>query len=415
MKTSKAIIISLLIFLILSTIFISKNLIIALAVDYLPSQAKAMIKVLINKGSENERLSNDYNEKFLPETQIIKLKFKKFRFDVFSNAEAGYYQKLAGQSKSPYKSFFIDIFNKDILVITDALGKSYMIKNLQNLASSNKNLASIPSNIKPTKVLDTYIYKDNLFISYIDQSDNCRNFVISKAKINKKFLEFKEFFREEKCATFIQGGRMQSMNFQNKLGLLFSIADNIADKPNNDPQSDSSNYGKIIFKSFDKDKEIIYSKGHRNPQGLLVSKNLILSTEHGPKGGDEINKIEYKKNYGWPISSYGTKYSSNFDYAQSHTKLGFQDPIFAFVPSIGISEIIKVPNTFNKYWKENFIISSLNKKSLFRVKFDEDFSKIIYFEEIFIGQRIRDIKILNKNILLALEGKGELGVLTNYE
>ncbi len=415
MKTSKVIIISLLIFLILSTIFISKNLIIALAVDYLPSQAKAMIKVIINKGNENERLSNDYNEKFLPETQITNLKLEKIRFDFFSYAEVGYFQKLAGQSKSPYKSFFIDIYDKNILVITDTLGKSYIIKDLKNLNSIKKKLTSIPSNIKPAKVLDTFIFKDNLFFSYIDQSDNCRNFVISKAKINNKFLEFEEFFREKKCAAFIQGGRMQSMNFQNKLGLLFSIADNIADKPNNDPQSDNSNFGKIIFKSFNKDKEIIYSKGHRNPQGLLVDKNLILSTEHGPKGGDEINKIEYKKNYGWPISSYGTKYSSNFDYAQSHNKLNFQEPIFAFVPSIGISEIIKVPNAFHKYWEENFIISSLNKKSLFRVKFDKNFSKIIYFEEIFIGQRIRDIKILNDKILLALEGKGELGVLTNYE
>ena len=186
MKTSKAIIISLLIFLILSTIFISKNLIIALAVDYLPSQAKAMIKVLIKKGNENERLSNDYNEKFLPDTQITKLKFQKFRFDFFSYAEVGYFQKLAGQSKSPYKSFFIDIFDKNILVITDALGKSYMINSLKNLNLSKKNLASIPSNIKPTKVLDTYIFKDNLFFSYIDQGDNCRNFVISKAKINRK-------------------------------------------------------------------------------------------------------------------------------------------------------------------------------------------------------------------------------------
>ena len=45
--------------------------------------------------------------------------------------------------------------------------------------------------------------------------------------------------------------------------------------------------------------------GHRNPQGLLVFDNIVLSTEHGPRGGDEINKIMFGKNYGWPISSYG--------------------------------------------------------------------------------------------------------------
>ena len=70
-------------------------------------------------------------------------------------------------------------------------------------------------------------------------------------------------------------------------------------------------YLRIIFKSFDKDRKVIFSKGHRNPQGLIVLEEVILETEHGPKGGDEINKIIYKGNYGWPISSYGEKYNSN--------------------------------------------------------------------------------------------------------
>ena len=147
----------------------------------------------------------------------------------------------------------------------------------------------------------------------------------------------------------------------------------------------------------------------------MVYDNIILSTEHGPRGGDEINKIEYGKNYGWPIASYGMKYKSNSEYLQSHVKHGFKEPIFSFTPSIGISEIIKVPETFDKNWSENYLVSSLNKKSLYRVKFDENFSKIIYFEEIYVGQRIRDIKILDKKILLALENKGELGVLSAYE
>ena len=56
----------------------------------------------------------------------------------------------------------------------------------------------------------------------------------------------------------------------------------------------------------------------------MQKKNLILSTEHGPRGGDEINKIIFNKNYGWPISSYGETYSSigkkknNLDFKKSH-------------------------------------------------------------------------------------------------
>ena len=208
---------------------------------------------------------------------------------------------------------------------------------------------------------------------------------------------------------------MQTLMLENNLGLIFSIADNVADEPKDDPQNDNSNYGKLIFKEFNSGQTQIYSKGHRNPQGLIVFDNTILSTEHGPRGGDEINKIEYKKNYGWPVSSYGMSYSSKDNYIQNHNQNNFKEPIFSFVPSIGISEIIKLPNSFNKSWQDNFIIASLNKHSLFRIKFDNKYSKIIYFEEIYIGQRIRDIKFYKNNILLALEGKGELGILSNHE
>ena len=79
------------------------------------------------------------------------------------------------------------------------------------------------------------------------------------------------------------------------------------------PQDRNSSFGKII-KINDINKHnnpSIFSIGHRNPQGLFVSKKfkLLLSTEHGPFGGDEINIINEANNYGWPCKSYGVKYS----------------------------------------------------------------------------------------------------------
>ena len=60
--------------------------------------------------------------------------------------------------------------------------------------------------------------------------------------------------------------------------------------------------------------------GHRNPQGLLFDKqnNIILSSEHGPTGGDEINIITENSNYGWPIASYG--YGHDLIKFQNHSK-----------------------------------------------------------------------------------------------
>ena len=150
---------------------------------------------------------------------------------------------------------------------------------------------------------------------------------------------------------------------------------------------------------------------------MLVKDKLILSTEHGPKGGDEINKILFGKNYGWPIASYGKKYFSNNFYKNNHYSFGFEEPIFSYIPSIGISEIIEIPNQFYKNFEDNFLISSLNGKHIHRVKFSQNFDKVIFDEKIFIGSRIRDLKYnhSSNSILLALESNGEIGVLKRYE
>ena len=212
---------------------------------------------------------------------------------------------------------------------------------------------------------------------------------------------------------------MQKFTYNQQDGILFTTGDNDADKPNLKPQKSDSIYGKTIFKSFKNSKPIIYSLGHRNGQGLFVKNELVLMTEHGPRGGDEINKITFNKNYGWPIASYGEKYSSNseknYNYKKSHKNYGYEEPIFSFIPSIGISELIYLPNSFSNKWIDNYLVTSLYGRSIYRIKFNEDFNKIIYMEKIFIDERIRDIKFFSKDnmVLLAFEEKGQLGILTN--
>ena len=70
-----------------------------------------------------------------------------------------------------------------------------------------------------------------------------------------------------------------------------------------------------FFDSYDENIEYnIFSLGHRNPQGLVVKDDFIFSLEHGPQGGDELNIILKGKNYGWPITSYGTRYYDGKSY-----------------------------------------------------------------------------------------------------
>ena len=163
----------------------------------------------------------------------------------------------------------------------------------------------------------------------------------------------------------------------------------------------------------------MFASGFRNPQGLFVKNDLVLATDHGPRGGDEINKVEENNNYGWPDASYGEEYSLGFKNLEkinikSHAEYGYVEPIFSFIPSIAISEIIELDNNFSKKWQDNYLISSLRAGSIFRVKFDENFEKVIFYEKIKVGKRIRDIAYdkQKKLILLALEDEtGSLGII----
>jgi len=363
-------------------------------------------RIIFYKKKFSDSFHNNYNQNYLPNTQFQKLSLKKYRLNFLPRNE-----------DSKNFSFFIEIIeNKNILTI-DSKGNFYLIENLYKNELKAKDVIKIKNNLIIHKTLDTFLYKNKLFISYINLENKCKTFKIAYADFNLKYLDFTNFFSGKECKKGIGGGRMQNYVFNNTNGIIFSLSSDIQNFPTNEPQEESSIYGKILFKNFNLSELKIFSKGHRTTQGLIVTDDVILSTEHGPKGGDEINKIKYSKNYGWPIASYGGKYGKNDmipSYDLDHSKLGFIEPIYAFVPSIGISEIIKLPNNFSNHWKENFIITSLNRGSIYRVKFDKNFEKLIYKEEIFIGKRIRDIKYFSKKklILLALESRGELGVLS---
>ena len=82
-------------------------------------------------------------------------------------------------------------------------------------------------------------------------------------------------------------GRMAFYNHNDEDGLLLTTTAQC--KTNNLAQDDNSIIGKILFIDFKTKNYKIFSKGHRNPQGLTIEKNFILSAEHGPTGGDEIN------------------------------------------------------------------------------------------------------------------------------
>ena len=191
------------------------------------------------------------------------------------------------------------------------------------------------------------------------------------------------------------------------------------DEQDSKPQDPKSIWGKVLEFKSENDKPLVFSSGHRNILGLMTDNGRIISTENGPAGGDEINLLVKNENYGWDVASYGRKYSASFDsfYYQDHEEMGFKEPIFTFLPSLGISQIIKIPNSFNRRWKDNYLIATLSSRHLLRIKFDQNYSKLMFVEKIFIGERTRDLVYLNKEkfVVFALEESGSLGILANIK
>jgi hypothetical protein len=424
-KKSFAIIILFLIFFLLLTLigFLPKkesknsnyNKIFQLIEYITPEIFHSTIRMLVNNNINSQRIKNDYNTVFLPETQFAKLDFKKIPLNFIRVSDVGY------KNVFRRKPFQIETHKNNIFIMPKK-GNIYY-KSINDLYNFDKTFKKIDSSIETENSLDFYMDQNHIYVSYVKNSNNCKHLYLAKAKINFSKLIFEDIFSiTNECMGNIQAGRIQKISKDNISHILISTAaDMLKDKGQKDskPQSDSSLYGKIIAINEKDYSTKIYTKGHRNILGIAVVGNTILATENGPFGGDEINIINENKNYGWDIASYGKKYKDQNNDDDDvgnyldHKTLGFEEPIFSFVPSLGVSEIIKIDNNFDKDWQDNFIIGSLNYKHILRVKINTDLKRVDYYEEIYIGERIRDLKYLESEslIIMALENSGSIGIL----
>ncbi|MDT8372139.1 MAG: PQQ-dependent sugar dehydrogenase [Gammaproteobacteria bacterium] len=118
----------------------------------------------------------------------------------------------------------------------------------------------------------------------------------------------------------------------------------------------------------------IWSVGHRNPQGLFYNRDTqqLWESEHGPRGGDEINLIEAGKNYGWPVISYGKEYWSPLPVGKGTHQQGMEQPVKVYIPSIATSSIIQYSGKAFSDWKGNLLAGALNVQHLNRIILDEN-------------------------------------------
>ena len=154
----------------------------------------------------------------------------------------------------------------------------------------------------------------------------------------------------------------------------------------------------------------IWTYGNRNPQGLamLPASSILFETEHGPRGGDELNILSSGKNYGWPEITYGKNYSGTTITKYTH-KEGMEQPVIHWTPSIAVCGIDFYDGELFNNWKNNLLVSSLKFERLYRLEIDDD-DKVIDQEIIYeAGSRIRDVQTGPEGfIYIALEDPGRI-------
>jgi hypothetical protein len=198
-------------------------------------------------------------------------------------------------------------------------------------------------------------------------------------------------------------------------GLLLSVGDYGFEGLNGKPafpQLPNVSYGKVLLLDM-AGGAVPFSIGHRNPQGLFVdSEGRVWSTEHGPEGGDELNLLVRGGNYGWPLATYGTAYDSDaWPLATDPGSHGrFREPAEAFVPAVGISQLLQIESTYLPRWAGDLLVSSLQAAMLFRVHLVDD--RVIYTERLDVSMRVRDIAEGQDGRILIWNDAGEVASLT---
>lgn len=147
----------------------------------------------------------------------------------------------------------------------------------------------------------------------------------------------------------------------------------------------------------------VYSYGHRNPQGLAWNPfdDKLWLHEHGPKGGDELNRIQAGANYGWPRVTHGREYTGGLISEQTHAP-GIEPPVWHWTPSIAPSGFAVYDGKPFAAWRGQMLVGALKFRSVYRVQLRQDggvHEQVLPEPQ---SHRIRDIRVLEDGLIYLL-------------
>lgn len=326
--------------------------------------------------------------------------------------------------------------NKDFLILTLRNGEinayNLISKELRKLASVDGVLAGGQGGLLDIRVLEKgdqeWIYFSYTYKAKEGKGSHVR---LSRAQIDWKKYQLKDFqvlftTVPDKPKAMHFGSRIE---FDEKKEKVFLSVGERGERQN--AQDPSVQYGMVarfnldgsipednpFFNSQEKNAHVIWTMGHRNPQGLarVPGTDYLLEQEHGPKGGDEINLILKGHNYGWPIVTYGHEYSGPKIGVQH--RMGLDQPLYHFTPSIAPSGLMVYSGKKYPALKDHIFSGSLKLKHLNHLVPQKKLSTLLVFSdkrEIFEFNEYRHFKDLNQRIRNVRESpEGEIFVSTD--
>ena len=174
--------------------------------------------------------------------------------------------------------------------------------------------------------------------------------------------------------------RQQAQNRNSHLGKVIRLNDD-GSIPSNNPFATSKDA-----------KPALWSYGHRNIQGMTLdpTRNRVWATEHGSRGGDELNLIERGENYGWPVVTHSREYSGGLISPET-SRPGLVDPKVIWTPSIAPSGLAFYNGDRFPQWRGNLFAGGLVSQDIRRIELDEG-GNVLAQHSIPIGQRVRDVR-----------------------
>ncbi|RFF28949.1 MULTISPECIES: PQQ-dependent sugar dehydrogenase [unclassified Wenzhouxiangella] len=297
------------------------------------------------------------------------------------------------------------------MLVTERPGR---LRHVSADGNVSEPLAGVPEvdNRSQGGLLDVAIAPDfessrTIFLSFSEpHEDGTNNTALARARLkeDRSGLEDIEVIFSQQPAVESTGHFGSRIVFEDEDTLWLTMGDRQGHPVRQNAQDPTNHIGTIVRLNFDgsvpqdnpfvdheQNAPEIWSYGHRNIQAAAKdSDGTLWAIEHGPRGGDELNRPEAGKNYGWPTISYGIEYRGGDVYEGRTEAEGMEQPIYFWDPVIAPSGMDFYTGEAFEAWQGDLFVGGLREERVSRLVLDGN--RVVGEEWLEIGSRVRDVK-----------------------